>query len=169
VSDIVATILLVAITVVLAAVLYILVTHYTAATSSNPSLESVLALSSPQESVGRSAPIAACAANPCNFYNISVQSAQSGMELKDLLFEIVAQNGSNFVPTGGVAMLNQVNGVVGTFGFGAGWTVGATSPVTDLLTIALYTSGTPPQSLSGDQLRVLGVNSYSGSVYVRLI
>jgi hypothetical protein len=159
----------VAITVVLAAVLYILVTRYTASTTTGPSLESTLTLSAPAEAVSRSSSIAACAANPCNFYNISVQSAASGMEFKDLLFEIVAQNGSNFVPKGGVAMTNQVNAVVGTFGFGVGWSSGPTSPVTDLITISLYTSGTPPQSLSGDQLRVLGVNSYSGSVYVRLI
>jgi flagellin-like protein len=168
VSDILATILLVAITVVLAAVLYILISHYTAATSVNPSLESSLALSAPQESVSPDSVIAACSANPCNFYNISVQSAAAGMELKDLVFEIVAQNGSIYLPTGGVVIQNSAGAIVGKYTFPTGWTSGPTSPVTDLLTIVLYTSGNPAPSLSGEQLRVVGVNSYSGSDYVRL-
>jgi flagellin-like protein len=168
VSDIVATILLVAITVVLAAVLYILVQRYTASSSPAPGLSTSLALGTPQEEVSKDSLIAACAATTCNFYNISVQSAGKGMELQDLSFEIQAQNGSNFVLTGGIAVVNSTNHIISQYGFASGWTAGDTTVVSDLLTIVLYTSGSTPQSLSGDELRVIGVSAFSGSIFVHI-
>ncbi|MGA7861925.1 MAG: archaellin/type IV pilin N-terminal domain-containing protein [Thermoplasmata archaeon] len=168
VSDIVATILLVAITVVLAAVLYILVMRYTSTPASLPGLGTSLALSTPQDAVSTSALVGACAATACNFYNMSVQSAAKGLELQDLNFEVQGANGAIFVPTGGIVAVNSVNVVVSQYGFASGWTAGATTAVTSLLTLVLYTSGVTPQSLSGDTLRVIGVSAYSGSINVHI-
>ncbi|MGC2288876.1 MAG: archaellin/type IV pilin N-terminal domain-containing protein [Thermoplasmata archaeon] len=168
VSDILAVILLVAITVVLAAVLYILVVHYTSSGTNPPGLGTSLVLSDPQEAVSTSSLVGACAATPCNFYNITVQSAASGMELHDLSFEIQGQNGANLVPTGGIVVLNPANSLVGQYGFATGWTTGSMVDVTDMLTIILYTSGASPQSLSGDTLRTIGVSAYSGSIDVHI-
>jgi flagellin-like protein len=168
VSDIVATILLVAITVVLAAVLYILVTRYTASSSPPPGLDTSLALGSPQEAVGGDSLIAACAATVCNFYNISVQSAASGLELHDLSFEIQGQNGSNLVPAGGIVVVSSTNRIVSQYGIASGWTAGSATVVSDVLTFVLYASGPTPQSLSGDELRVIGVSAFSGSIFVHI-
>jgi FlaG/FlaF family flagellin (archaellin) len=168
VSDIVATILLGAITVVLAAVLYVLVTHYTASTSSAPELGASFALSEPQEAVSTSALVAACAAAPCDFYNFTVQSAGKGLELHDLAFQIQGSDGSNVLPTGGVAVLTAANTIVAQTGFPTDWTTGLNTAITDSVTFVVFTSGPTPQSLSGDNLRVVGVSAYSGSIYVHI-
>jgi flagellin-like protein len=168
VSDIVATLLLVAITVVLAAILYLLVTHYYSAVSTTPGLSTSLALATPQNAVGTSALVGACAATPCNFYNMSVQDASKGLELHDLAFEVVATNDSVIVPTGGIVVVSGANAVVANYGFKTSWTTGGTTAVTDLLTIVLYTSGATPQSLSGDTFRVVGVSGYSGSIDIHI-
>jgi FlaG/FlaF family flagellin (archaellin) len=164
----VATLLLVSITVVLAAVLYLLVVHYTATSATAPGLAASLAVATPADAVGTSSLVAACTAAPCNFYNMSVQSAAKGLELHDLAFEIVGQNGSIFVPTGGIVVVNSQNSVVASYAFSVGWASGNTTLVTDLLTIALYTSGAHPQSLSGDTARFVGVSAYSGSIDVHI-
>lgn len=168
VSDIVATILLVAITVVLAALLYVFVLHYTSSGSSTPVLGSALSLATPQEEVAKSSVVAACSATPCNFYNMSVQSAAKGLELHNLAFEVEGQNGSRFAPTGGVVVLNQTAHIVSTYGFATGWATNSTMHVTDLLTISLYTSGASPQSLSGDTFIVNGLSGFSGSIQVHI-
>lgn len=168
VSDIVATILLVAITVVLAAVLYVFVTHYYSASSTAPGLGTALALATPQDAVARSALVASCTATPCNFYNMSVQDAAKGLELHDLNFEVIGQNGSITLPTGGIVVVTGGNVVAGAYGFTTGWASGNTTAVSDLLTVVLYTSGATPQSLSGDTFRVIGVNAYSGSIDVHI-
>jgi flagellin-like protein len=168
VSDIVAVILLVAITVVLAAVLYILILRYTSPGSSTPSLGTSLALSTPSEAVSTSSLIAACAASTCNFYNMSVASTTKGLELQFLNFEVEGPSGTIVVPTGGVAAVSAANVVVSQYGFNSGWTARSTAAVTSQLTFVLFTSGATPQSLSGDTLRVIGVSAYSGSVDVRI-
>lgn len=163
-----ATILLVAITVVLAAVLYVFVLHYTSSSSNVPVLGSALSLATPQEEVAKASLVAACSATPCNFYNMSVQSAAKGLELHDLAFEVQGQGGAPFSPTGGVVVLDQTGHVVSTYGFATGWATNSTMPVTDLLTISLYTSGAAPQSLSGDTFIANGVYGFSGSVQVHI-
>ncbi len=168
VSDIVATILAVAITVTIAALLYVFVLHYTSSGPSAPILGTSLTLATPQEEVAKVSVLAACSATPCNFYNMSVQSAAKGMELQDLAFELESLNGSLFAPTGGVAVLNQAGGVVSTYAFGTGWASNSTAHVTDLLAIDLYTSGASPQSLSGDTFVVDGLYAFSGSIQVHI-
>ena len=167
VSDLVATILLVAITVVLAAVLYILIQSYTHGPATIPGLSTALALGTPQEAVSRDAAIAACA-TVCNFYNMSVKDAGHNLALHDLIFEVIGQNGTNLVPTGGVVAVNATGQVVAQYGFKTGWTAGSSLLVDQDLTIILYTSGAPPLGLSGDTLRVVGTAAYSGSIDVQI-
>src|SRR5579859_2382502 len=87
VSPIIATILLVAITVVLAAVLYILISGLTKGPGNTP-LGTALALSSPTEN----------SKGTTNYYNFSVASAGGGLLLNNLQFQIVSTGGS-IVPT----------------------------------------------------------------------
>jgi hypothetical protein len=164
----VATVLLVAIVVVLAAVLFVLVEQYTSSTSSAPTLGASLALATPIDAVSKATAIAPCSAAACDFYNMSVQSATSGMELHDLLFELEYGNGSLFVPTGGVVVLDGTGTITAQYSFSAGWTSGGTTIVSTHLTVVLYTSGASPQSLSGDFLRVVGVSAYSGSISIHI-
>lgn len=165
----VATVLLVAIVVVLAAVLFVLVENYTSSTNSAPTLGASLALATPVDAVSKTGAIAACSASACNFYNMSVQSATSGMELHDLLFELEGGSGSLFVPTGGVVVLNGTGTIAAQYAFNSGWTSGSTTVVSTHLTIVLYTSGASPQTLSGDFLRVVGVSAYSGSISIHIL
>lgn len=168
VSDIVATILLVAITVVLAAVLYIVVRNYLNSTASLPPLEGALALGIPQEEISQSSLLTACSAAPCNFYNLSVQETSRNLQLHDLFLEIVAANGATIQPAGGLVVINPTGGILGQAGFGGSWTSGGTVPVTSSLTFVVYTSGAAPTSLSGDYLQFNGVSAYSGMVTVHV-
>jgi FlaG/FlaF family flagellin (archaellin) len=161
----VATVLLVAITVVLAAVLFILVRGYISSGSTNEPLGSALAIGGPVDSTGKFSGIAACSATACNFYNFTIQSASDALELHDLSFDVFAANGSAFEPTGGIAAVNLAGAIVGLFSFSGGaWTSGGTTANLNHIELALYTSGATPRSLSGDTLRVLGVAAYAGSI-----
>jgi hypothetical protein len=165
----VATVLLVAITVVLAAVLFVLAEGYLGSTNTHPSLGASLALSSPVFAQGLTSAIAPCSAASCNFYNMTVQSATSGLQLHDLVFELISGNGTIFVPTGGLDALNASGTVVGQYAFSSeSWVSGGTVAGQSHLTFALYTSGPTPRILSGDTLRVIGVAAYSGSISIHL-
>lgn len=168
VADIVATILMVLIVVVLAAVLFILVRGDTGGAASTPGLSTALALGTPAEAVSRTATIAGCTASVCNFYNMSVQTAAHGLELHDLAFEVIGQNGSTLLPPGGVVALNALGAVVGQYTYTTGWSSGSATDVTSSVTVVLYTSGATPASLSGDELRIIGVAAYSGSIAVHI-
>jgi len=166
VADIVAIILMLFVVVVLAAILFVIIRGYIGSTSSTPGLATALALSSPAEAVGYTSIIPACSTAPCNFYNVTVQDASHGLEIHDLLMEVIGQNGSLLSPPGGIDVLNATNAVVAQCGFGLPWTSGGAIPVTSSLTFVIYTSGAPPTSLSGGALRVTGINAYSGSIEV---
>jgi FlaG/FlaF family flagellin (archaellin) len=161
----VATVLLVAMVVVLAAVLFILVRGYISSSSTNEPLGSALAIGGPVDSTGKFSGIAACSATACNFYNFTVQSASSSLELHDLAFDVFAATGTAFEPTGGIAAISLNGAVTGLYSFSGGaWTSGGTADSLDHVELALYTSGASPQSLSDDQLHVIGVAAYSGSI-----
>ncbi|MCI4353135.1 MAG: hypothetical protein L3K14_07100 [Thermoplasmata archaeon] len=165
----IATVLLVAIVVVLAAVVFVLVENYLGSGASTPALGEALALPTPSDAVGKTSSISACSTTPCNFYNMTVQSAASGMELKDLTFQILGPGGNVVIPTGGLVALNVTGVVIASFTLGSGWVSGGTMLVQSHLTMVLYTSGPSPQSLAGDTLRVLGVAKYSGSISLTII
>jgi FlaG/FlaF family flagellin (archaellin) len=163
----VAMVLLVAIVVVLAAILFILVEKDLGSTNSHPTLGTALALSNPVFANSKSSGISSCSAMACDFYNMTVQSATSGLQLQDLAFQVVNLSGKIFVPTGGVVALNGAGVVVAQYAFTSErWVSGGTTVGQDDLTIVVYTNGATPQSLSGDTLRVIGVNTYSGSIIV---
>lgn len=161
----VATVLLVAITVVLAAVLFIIVKGYLGSSSTNAPLGSALAVGGPVDSNGEFSGITACTATACDFYNFTIQSASAPLQLHDLAFSVVGGTGGAFQPTGGVAAINLNGGVAGLYSFSAGaWTSGGTTGSLDHIVLVVYTSGGTPQSLSGDMLRVNGVAAYSGTI-----
>ncbi len=168
VSDIVAIVLMVVIVVVLAAVLFVLIRGYTAGNATSPGLGTVLAVGTPEESVGTTGSITGCGASVCNFYNLSVQASSRALELHDIAVEIIAANGSLILPPGGVVVVNATNQIVGQTTFGGSWSLGAAVPVTSTLTFVVYTSGAMPVSLSGDTLRFIGVSAYSGTVEVHV-
>lgn len=164
----VATVMMVALVVVLAAVLFILVENYTKSSNTQPTLGAALAIAPPQDAVSKSSQVAACAATACNFYNMTVQTATAGLKLSDLVFELFSENGSLFVPTGGIVVINGTGAVEAQYSFAAEWTSGSMNLLQTHPTIALYTSGAMPQSLYGDDLRVVGMNDYTGSISVHI-
>jgi flagellin-like protein len=96
VSPIIATILLVAITVVLAAVLYILIQQYTKNGSNGSPLGTAFAFSTSTD--------AASAAN--NYYNMTIEQASSALNFADLQFQLKNPGGSVVTAAIAVSILN---------------------------------------------------------------
>lgn len=163
-----ATILMITITVVIAALIFVLIEGYTRTANAGPNLGGSLAIAPPTDAVSESASIAACSTSVCNFYNMTVQSAASTLELHNLQFEVQAPNGTNFAPTGGLVALNASGGIVGQYAFLSGWTSGGVVSAQSHLTLVLYTSGAHPLSLFGDYLEVYGVSGFTGSISVHI-
>jgi archaeal type IV pilus assembly protein PilA len=118
VSPIIATILLVAITVVLAAVLYILISGLTKGPGNTP-IGSAFALGTINEA----------SAGTNYYYNTTVQSASTSMTWSDMIFQI--QNSGGGVVTTGPTTITVTNSAgscnVATYTFStAAWTVPAT-------------------------------------------
>jgi|SRR5579863_3829903 flagellin-like protein len=158
VSTIIATILLVAITVVLAAILYILITGIGKAPA-KPPIGSELAVAAPTETTH----------GPANhWYNFSVISAGSGLTLGDVLFQL--QTGSGGVipwPAGTTFTVSNFTAhTIGTYNGATGsWSSGGSAPLTSQDTFIVYTAAT---SLSGDRLVIFGAGSYSGQTAVNI-
>jgi flagellin-like protein len=155
VSPIIATILLVAITVVLAAVLYILISGLTKGPGNTP-LGTALALSNPNEA----------AKGPNFWYNFSVQSAGGGITLNSMNFQTVNAAGSIVTPTGWTMVVLGLTGAnVGTYNLVTGaWTAGGASALTSSMTLVLDATA----NLSGDTLNVVGAGSFQGSISVSI-
>ena len=159
VSPIIATILLVAITVVLAAVLYILISGLTKGPGNTP-IGTALAVNKPLEaSKGTS-----------NWYNFTVASAGGGLLLNNLAFQIQG-TGGQIVPATGMTLnvLGLTGSTIGTYTIAAAtpaWTLGGTTAVSSSMTIVLTTP--VATSLSGDTLVVIGSGSFSGSIAVAI-
>jgi len=157
VSPIIATILLVAITVVLAAVLYILISGLTKGPGNTP-LGTSLALAPPAEG----------AAGTGHWYNFSIQSAGGGILLNNLLFQVQTVSGTIVTPAGltTVSVLGVSGSVVATYTYAtAVWATGGALPASNQQTIIF---GSTTTNLSGDELIVLGTGSYSGSISVQI-
>jgi archaeal type IV pilus assembly protein PilA len=174
VSPIIATILLVAITVVLAAVLYILIQQYTKG-SNNATIGSGLAIGGSTDG----------ASTTTNYYNMTVESTSNTLTLGSFTFEVRTPTGAilavGSVFGGGtitalkVVVINPINTVVATFTPGAATTYGtgctapaytsacsSTSPMTTQYTFSVQVSPIAV-SLSGCSLTALGQGSYSGT------
>lgn len=159
VSPIIATILLVAITVVLAAVLYILISGLTKGPGNTP-LGTSLALGTPSEA----------AKGTNNWYNFTVQSAGGGIILNNIQFQVVTATGSIVTPGGSWTMSAlSITGVsVATYSFASGtWTSGGTTIITSSQTIVLNSVSTS-LSAQGDVLNVIGTGSFQGSISVTI-
>jgi flagellin-like protein len=155
VSPIIATILLVAITVVLAAVLYILISGLTKGPGNTP-LGTALALGKPLVS-----------ANGTGFiYHFQIQSAGGGLLYSNLNFQVQTGTGAIVALAGGHINVLNLGGVsVANYNPGTGaWLYGSTVAVTSSQQVALDFTA----SLSGDTLVVSGTGSFQGSISVAI-
>jgi flagellin-like protein len=169
VSPIIATILLVAITVVLAAVLYILISGLTKGPGNTP-IGTTLAVGKPID--------ASNAAN--NWYNLTISSAGTGLTYASLNFQV--QTTSNGIVNVGASTITVVavtacNVAVYTFSTNswaaaaganacASGTLGGTAPETSGQQLSIKTANT--LSLVGNNLIIVGAGSYSGSETVAI-
>ncbi|MGC2288877.1 MAG: archaellin/type IV pilin N-terminal domain-containing protein [Thermoplasmata archaeon] len=178
VSPIIATILLVAITVVLAAVLYILIQQYTKS-GNNVTIGSALAIGGSTDGTGPTT---------TNFYNMTVESVSTTLTLGSFTFEVKSPTGSILavgsviggvtIATLKVVVVNPINTVVATFTPGAATTFGAgcvaptyttacstASAMTTQYTFSVQvtSAAAPAPSLSGCTLVALGQGSFSGT------
>ena len=152
VSPIIATILLVAITVVLAAVLYILVSGYIGGTGSKPL------------SLGMAGEQAATSPNGKVFYANFSLSPSSGLTTSDFGLKITNPAGS--VVTGWTATLVSSTGTaLGTFPAGASAWSGTSGTVTVNASDTLSISDSVQLAGTGDTLTAFGIGgaSVSGS------
>ena len=186
VSPIIATILLVAITVVLAAVLYILIQQYTKNGSNGSPLGTAFSFSGTTD--------AASANN--NYYNATIESAGSSLNFGNLIFQLKTAGGAVFATGVMVAIVNPSGAVEGYYclgtitagggggdapyacAAGTGWhfpnanACGAPSFTGACSTTAVFTTAsylsiavTPVTvSLTGYTLYALGQGAYSGTV-----
>lgn len=179
VSPIIATILLVAITVVLAAVLYILISGLTKGPGNTP-IGSALGFGTPTlVQGGAGATFAPCkAADFC--YEITLASA-SGINPTSMNIQVKTAGGITWagMAGGGGASFTDIKGAVVVSGAVAAagafavttWTAGAgyttTTPITTSMMFWLDMGTATPQG-QGYQLVVIGAGSFSGQVAVNL-
>jgi len=181
VSPIIATILLVAITVVLAAVLYVLI----AGLSNNKPLGTAFAMGTPAEgtlSVAETG-IACGVTSPaaCYTYAFTIESAGSGITWNSIDFNVKSSSGAVQAVTGYAVW--PISGPVPAAGssvcYASGttetsWTAGTagsgTTPISTTQTLIVYYLGTTSTSdpLGGSTLYALGTGSYSGTVQIAI-
>ncbi len=162
VSPIIATILLVAITVVLAAVLYILISGLTKGPGSTP-LGTAFAWGSPSNITASSGSLpAGCGALSHGCYSIEIASA-SGITTSDLNFALRTSAGAaaSFVTGTTISLIGLSGTSVATYTFGTNtWSSGSQS-VAAGDTVVIYA---PTSGYLGDSFVAVGVGSFSGSV-----
>jgi FlaG/FlaF family flagellin (archaellin) len=183
VSPVIATILLVAIAVVLAAVLYVLVAHVAKSPSAGTPIGTVLALGPAAEVQGTAKTAGYCTTgHPC--YDLSIATVASGVGLTDLAFAVDTSAGTARVVQMGTAQISVVslsNSVLAyttvaqnnpfevsawsTFENGAS----VRTPLSDTMTIWVQFGDTSLDPIGqGFELVVLGSGSYSNSEKVSL-
>ncbi|MCI4319503.1 MAG: type IV pilin [Thermoplasmata archaeon] len=157
VSPIIATILLVAITVVLAAVLYILISGLTKGPGNTP-IGTALAVGSPSYATNKWQ----------NYENYSIASAGGGITLGSMNFQFQTATGSIVAPAANwtLNVVGLTGTVVGTYSLTtAAWTLGSGTPATSQMTIVVYSGSV---QLHGDNMVVSGTGSYSGQITVSI-
>ncbi|MHB8351980.1 MAG: archaellin/type IV pilin N-terminal domain-containing protein [Thermoplasmata archaeon] len=166
-SPIIATILLVAITVVLAAVLYILISGLTKGPGNTP-LGTAFNTGTPQNIGVATAGTAAagCTAGD-NCYQMAIAEASGGVTTTDLQIQIKTPTGA-FVGVTTITVLS-ISGTPISHSANAGSTWNASTPLDTTQTIVVdVTAPAFGTSISGDTLVFLGVGSFSGQVSVTL-
>ena len=163
VSPIIATILLVAITVVLAAVLYVLISGLTKGPGSTP-IGSAFGFGTAQQT--STAPTTECVAgHVC--YAIGIASASSSVTTASVSFAL--QSGGTPVSFGTIYLVNLSGSILAHFTAGA-WTAGTgqTLPITFASTMTLIYDSGGTASISGDTLVAAGTGSLQGTTSVTL-
>ena len=157
VSPIIATILLVAITVVLAAVLYILISGLTKGPGNTP-IGTALALGTPVPATNKWA----------HWYNATVASAGGGITMGATNWQFKTPSGSIVSPAANwtLNVLSITATVVGTYNLATGvWTLGGTTPLTSQMQVVIYSGSV---ALDGDNAIISGSGSYSGAISVSI-
>ena len=162
VSPIIATILLVAITVVLAAVLYVLISGLTKGPGSTP-IGSAFGFGTAQQT--SSAPVTECVAtHVC--YAVGIASASSSVTTASVSFAL--QSGGTPVAFGTIYLVNLSGSILAHFTAGV-WTANTgTLPVTFASTMTLIYDSGGTASISGDTLVAAGTGSLQGTTSVTL-
>jgi len=168
VSPIIATILLVAITVVLAAVLYVLITGLTTGGASSVPIGTTFAYGTPAQSSNPN-----CGTNPIagSCYAVGVQSAGSSATTSNINFAV--QSSGTGVGFGTVQVLSITGAVLATYTSSTGkWApaTGQTLPLSfsSTQTLLVTSSAVATVSIQGDSLVAIGVGSVSGTTSVVL-
>ena len=169
VSPIIATILLDAITVVLAAVLNVLISGLTTGGANTVPIGTTFAYGSPVQS-SASQCTTSNVAGSC--YAIGIQSAGSSATTGNIHFT-VQSSGTAIGTAWTVYLVNSVGTTVAYYAStGTSWTAAGsfTLPQTfsSTETLVLYSGGTSGISISGDSLVAVGVGGLSGTVPVAL-
>ena len=163
VSPIIATILLVAITVVLAAVLYVLISGLTTGGANTVPIGTTFAFGQAQQVGAAPAGSTVCpgtvTAGTC--YSIGIQSAGASATTANIHFAV--QLSGSAVKFTGVDLIDGTGTIISTYTPGSGWST-SSQPFasTDTLVVG-YTS-----SLAGDSLVAQGVGALSGTTPVAL-
>jgi archaeal type IV pilus assembly protein PilA len=178
VSPIIATILLVAITVVLAAVLYVLISGLTKGPGTTP-LGTAFAMGTASAITGTAGTPACKTGDSC--YTLTVESAGGGITAGSLNFKVVYSSNSTTYLTGGqigqgISIVNIAGAVVATGGTVAAttaltlttWTSGSTLGLSSTQSIWVDLGSTASHSGQGLVLQALGVGSYQGTVSATL-
>ena len=156
VSPIIATILLVAITVVLAAVLYVLISSLTTGGANTVPIGTTLSLGAPQQSTSATQCGTTIGAGEC--YTISIQTAGSSATTGNIHFP-VQRGGAPITKQPTLYLVEPVGTTVATWSAGA-WSASApfsTSAGPDSLVVSAASS------VAGDSLVSIGVGGLSGS------
>lgn len=172
VSPIIATILLVAITVVLAAVLYVLISGLTTGGSNKTPIGGSFGFGT----AAQSNTATGCGSSPPagNCYSIGISSSSSAATTANINFAVQTSSGTPVtLGTGATLILVSISGsTLATYTFSTGAWTGSSLPQTlgSTDTLALYAgSGTAPVGIiSGDNLVAAGVGSLQGTISVAL-
>jgi archaeal type IV pilus assembly protein PilA len=165
VSPIIATILLVAITVVLAAVLYVLISGLTSGGASSVPIGTTFAFGTPSQSTNSNCGSGAIAGS-C--YSVGIQSAGSSATTGNIHFGLLKSGtGASF---GAVEVLSVSGAVMATY-TSSGWAAGtSTLPLafSSTQTLLVTSTAVTTASIEGYSLEAIGVGSISGTVSVVL-
>jgi flagellin-like protein len=173
VSPIIATILLVAITVVLAAVLYVLISGLTSGGASSVPIGTTFAFGTPQQVGSQPAtPSFTNAVQTCSAigtagtcYSVGIQSAGSAATTGNINFGLLTSgSGASYTA---VSLVNTAGTIVAQYTAAHGWSAASgTLPVSFSSTYTLLVGyGT---TIEGSSLEAIGVGSLSGTTSVVL-
>ncbi len=172
VSPIIATILLVAITVVLAAVLYVLISNLTHGPGNAP-IGGAFTAGNPVAGTCPTALVGKVCSTGQQVYTLTIES--STVTFGSVLFQVKNPSGSVLSNSGGFAVVTSTNtvaaieNVTGGLSMTQSWTSypGGTytsgSPLTSVFTIVVNLGTTTSISGQGDTFNAVGIGSYSGT------